>query len=84
MSCVHFLGAWCGERSLLSYPLHLQSCFAYLGYREGDFPEAERAAREVLALPMFRNCDWKSRSMLLLLLLSFMGELGRAEPLSQG
>jgi dTDP-4-amino-4,6-dideoxygalactose transaminase len=34
-------------------PLHLQPVFSYLGYKEGDLPEAERASKQVLALPMF-------------------------------
>jgi dTDP-4-amino-4,6-dideoxygalactose transaminase len=42
-----------GSTVYYPYPLHLQPLYASLGHKAGDFPHSERAAKEVLSLPMF-------------------------------
>jgi dTDP-4-amino-4,6-dideoxygalactose transaminase len=49
----HLKAKGIGNSIYYPLPLHLQPCFAYLSYREGEFQESERASREVLSLPVY-------------------------------
>lgn len=49
----HLTSRGIGTSVYYPLPLHLQPCFSYLGYTEGQCPESERAAREVLSLPIY-------------------------------
>jgi len=57
------------------YPLalHEQPCFEYLGYKAGDFPEAERAAREALALPIYPDIPREAQQYVVNCIAEFFG-----------
>lgn len=50
-----------GVQTLIHYPvpIHLQKCYNYLGYKEGDFPVAEMLSKNILSLPMFPHLSEK-------------------------
>ena len=56
------------------YPLclHLQECFAYIGCKAGDFPESEKASKEVLALPVYPELTDEMKDFVAETVLSFL------------
>jgi dTDP-4-amino-4,6-dideoxygalactose transaminase len=53
-------------------PAHLQKCFAPLGYRKGDLPEAEKAASDVVALPIYPELTDEMKDCVVSAVLSFL------------
>jgi dTDP-4-amino-4,6-dideoxygalactose transaminase len=53
-------------------PMHVQECFRYLGFKEGDFPKTEKACKEVLALPVYPELTDKMKDYVIETVLSFL------------
>ena len=77
----HMKAAGIGTGIHYPIPLHLQKAYAVLNYKEGDFPVAERAASEIVSLPMFPQLTERQQARVAEEILAFTAKapLGRAE-----
>jgi len=53
-------------------PIHLQKLFSFLGYREGDFIEAENASNEVLSLPLYPELLAEQQDIIIIQIMRFL------------
>jgi dTDP-4-amino-4,6-dideoxygalactose transaminase len=65
-------------------PLHLQKAYAALKYRQGDFPAAEKAAAEIVSLPMFPQLTAEQQARVVEELVSFTSQFGRKHAEADG
>ena len=66
-----------GIGTIIHYPIppHLSEAYAYLGKKSGDYPIAERYAREVLSLPMYNGMTTEEQSLVISAVNDFKGEI---------
>jgi dTDP-4-amino-4,6-dideoxygalactose transaminase len=67
----HLAAAGVGTEIYYPVPLHAQQCFAYLEHEDDDFPESQRAAHEVLALPIYPELTVEQREYVVAQIASF-------------
>jgi dTDP-4-amino-4,6-dideoxygalactose transaminase len=69
----HLKAKGIGNSIYYPLPLHLQPCFSYLGYKEGSCPEAEKASKEVISLPVYPELSPAQRDEVVAAVRSFFG-----------
>jgi len=72
----HLAAAKIGTEIYYPLGLHQQECFQYLGYKKGDLPETDRAAEEVLALPIFPELSAEQQQFVVSQIARFYGVAG--------
>ena len=70
---MHLKARGIGHSVYYPLPLHLQPCFAYCNYKEGAFPNSERAAKEVISLPIFPELTTAQRDEVVAAVRGFFG-----------